>query len=217
MILGLIGGGLTLGWIWWHNRPKPVTETEDETVTIAKLQIAVLEQAPQFQSAVQEWMQAAQTDDPVEHAETVKEIALLLLRNQSYWTHAELVETQKLRQDADQVFNYLTMEERSKFSSELFSDRFGIERYAEMFEDDSDSDVSEPGHVWVVTLLLGLEQNKLPIHTVHNASDLKQILSWVGSISPADLSVSEILFMPAAGVALGMEEFVEKYPTLNAL
>ncbi|MGG6263078.1 DUF1517 domain-containing protein [Leptolyngbya sp. AN03gr2] len=189
------------------------SESIDDQVSITTVQIAVLEQCPAFQKQVNTLIEDIHSDNSVRAAEGIKDIALLLQRNQTFWTHAKVYTLYRYRDEADQAMNHIIAEERAKFTSDSYTSQFGKVQYANTV-DSSNVDASEPGHVWIITLVVGLEYSQVPGGNAQSREDLYGLLTWIRSLNSETIPACSISFMPDVGPALGQDEFVEKYPDL---
>jgi uncharacterized membrane protein len=193
----LIGGGVAAAWYLLASKKSTAgtaKELDNDVVTVTKLQIGLLANARDLQSDLTELSENADFDSPEGRVEFLQEVALALLRKPEYWSHAlSSSETVKSREQAGQVFEQLSIAERSKFSAETFSNVQGQVREREGISGDDDND---PAAYIVVTLLIGTEDDNPLFGLIHSTEELQQALQRVAAITTDYLLVVELLWTP---------------------
>lgn len=207
----LITGG-AIAAIWWIRSKRAATavsELENDIVTVTKLQVALLASARKIQSHLTDLSLSAELDTPEGLTEFLRESALSLLRHPEYWTHVQThSETVKSREEAGRVFEQLSIQERSKFSAETFSNVGGKIRHHQS-RPQSEGD---PASYLVVTLLLGTEDDHPLFGPLHSAEELRSALQQVAAITPDYLLVFELLWSPQEATdSLSYDDLLTQY------
>jgi uncharacterized membrane protein len=187
-------------------------ELENDTVTVSKLQVALLAQTKGLQSELSQLSLNVDTDTPEGLSELLQESALILLRNSESWSHV-LASSESIHIDnAEAAFNQLSMKERSKFSAETLTNvRGSIRRKAAVIPGLEE----DPGAYIVVTLLVGAANDNPLFEDVRSADALKEALEKVASL-PADyLMKFELMWSPQVEEdSLTYEELLTEYTNM---
>ncbi|MBD2741655.1 DUF1517 domain-containing protein [Coleofasciculus sp. FACHB-1120] len=185
-------------------------ELENDTVTVSKIQVALLAQARSIQSHLTELSLNVDTDTSEGLMQLLQESALALLRSPENWTHVlASSQTVKSREDAEAIFNQVSIQERSKFSAETLTNVGGRVRQQKPVMPSLDDD---PAAYIVVTLLVGTADDKPLFEEIRTAEALKSALEKVASISPDYLMVFELLWSPQAETdSLTYDELLTEY------
>jgi uncharacterized membrane protein len=185
-------------------------ELENDTVTVSKIQVALLAQARSIQSQLTELSLNIDTDTSEGLMQLLQESALALLRSPENWTYVLATsQTVKSREDAEAIFNQVSIQERSKFSAETLTNVGGRVRQQKPVMLDLDDD---PAAYIVVTLLVGTADDKPLFEEIRTAEALKSALEKVASISPEYLMVFELLWSPQAETdSLTYDELLTEY------
>lgn len=187
-------------------------ELANDVITVTQLQIALLAKARYIQEALTQLSLQANLDTKTGLADFLRETVLALLRSPEYWSHARVSsQTVRSRAEASQVFEQLSIQERSKLSAETLVNVGGqIRRQAVQVNQDAD-----PASYIVVTLLIGTADDKPLASTVHSAEELSAILKRLGGISPDYLMVYELIWTPQdASDSLSRDQLLASYPDL---
>jgi len=144
-------------------------------------------------------------------AQLLQEAALALLRTPENWMHVlASSKTVRSREEAQAIFNQLSIQERSKFSAESLTNVNGIRR----IQDNSKQD-NEPGSYIVVTLLIGTENDRPLFGDVYSAKELQQALERIAATPPEYLMVFELLWTPQSETeSLTYDELLTEYTNL---
>lgn len=213
LFLLITGGAIAAIWLIRSKRATtPVSELENDIVTVTKLQVSLLASARDIQSHLTDLSLSAELDTPEGLTEFLQESALSLLRHPEYWTHVQThSETVKSREEAGQVFERLSIQERSKFSAETFSNVGGKIRQNQS-RPQSEGD---PASYLVVTLLLGTEDDHPLFGPLHSAEELRSALQQVAAITPDYLLVFELLWSPQEATdSLSYDDLLTQYSDL---
>ena len=169
-------------------------ELENNIVTVSKLQIALTAQTTKgLQSQLSELTLKVNTDTPEGLLELLQESALILLRNTENWSHV-LASSQSVKIDeAEAMFNQLSLQERSKFSAETLTNVKGKVSQKDAVIPGLEED---PSAYIVVTLLVGTADDKPLFQDVRSSDTLKEALQRVASVPPEYLLAFELLWSP---------------------
>lgn len=190
----------------------PTGELDNDTVTVTQLQVVLLAQARYIQEALTQLSLQANLDTQAGLTELLRETVLALLRSPENWTHARISsQTVEGRAQASQVFEQLSIQERSKLSAETLVNVGGqIRRQAVQVNKEAD-----PASYIVVTLLLGTADDRPIANSVHSAEELQAILKRLGGVAPAYLLVFELIWTPQdASDSLSRDQLLTHYPDL---
>lgn len=192
-----IGGGNDLG---------------NATFTVSKLQVALFAQAREVQARLTELTLEVDTDTPEGLMTLMQESALALVRTPENWTHVSSSSQSVHRDKAEEVFNKLSLEERTKFSEETLVNVRGrvAQRSTAIASPDKD-----PSAYIVVTLLIGTEHDKPLFGEIRNTQELRTALEAIASIPVSHLLVFELLWSPQADTdSLTYDELLTEYSNM---
>ena len=169
-------------------------ELDNDIVTVSKLQVALQSSALSLQSELSELTLEADTETTQGLQKLLEEAALVLLRNADNWTHV-LGSSQTIdrREEAETVFNRLSIEERSKFSAETLTNVDGKIRQREVVE--SDRNQGTTAYI-VVTLLIGTADDRPLFGKIDSAQAMQEALKNVAAMRSDYLMVFELLWSP---------------------
>ena len=169
-------------------------ELDNDIVTVSKLQVALQSSALSLQSELSELTLEADTETTQGLQKLLEEAALVLLRNADNWTHV-LGSSQTIdrREEAETVFNRLSIEERSKFSAETLTNVDGKIRQREVVE--SDRNQGTTAYI-VVTLLIGTADDRPLFGQIDSAQAMHEALKNVAAMRSDYLMVFELLWSP---------------------
>jgi hypothetical protein len=189
----LSGGGVALlAYCIYYQRKPTTNELNNHTVTVSKLQVALLAEAGNIQSLLTELSLNADLETVEGRAEFLQECVLGLLRLPETWTHAlASSETVGSREKAEQVFNKFSVQERSKLSVETLSNVNGNIR-TRHFVSQSDRETAE---YIVVTFLVGTDYSPL-FGEIYSIEELKGALERIAAMPPKYLLSFELIWSP---------------------
>lgn len=187
-------------------------ELDNNIVTVSKVQIGLLSQAHVVQKQLTDLSLQIDTSTPEGLRELMQESVLALLRTPENWTHVSASsKTVKNREEAEKLFNQISIEERTKFSAETLTNVKGKVR---QLQQDVKPD-QEPGTYIVVTLLIGTENDRPLFGDVYSIQDLKQALEKVAATPPEYLSIFELLWTPQSDTeSLTYDEMLSEYANM---
>lgn len=191
-------------------------ELTNDVVTITQLQVALLSQARELQTELETIAARSDIDTKPGLNRLLQETVLALLRSPEYWSYAKVTDqTIRSRAQASQVFEQLSITERSKFSRETLVN-VGGQVSRQTYQPKPDAD---PAAYIVVTLIVGTADDQpLITQPIHSASDLQAALRRLGGVTPDYLLVYELLWAPqAASDRLSYDQMLAAYPDLTQI
>ncbi len=191
------------------------SELLNDIVTVTRLQVVLLANARDLQRDLDRIALEADLTTSAGLAAQLRATVLALLRHPDYWTHVR-AESQTVagREKASELFERLSIQERSKFAVETLVNVGGEVQRRTMPSGPSQEVAS---HI-VVTLLLGTADDRPLFKSVSSVADLSAVLQRLGSISPAYLLVYELLWTPQdPSDSLSADELIANYPDLVTL
>jgi uncharacterized membrane protein len=191
-------------------------ELDNNIVTVSKLQVALRSAARSVQSELSQLTLEADTETAQGLKQLLEASALILLRNSENWTHV-LASSQTIerREDAEQVFSRLSVEERSKFSAETLTNVDGKIQQRSLFEPDPDEGLAA---YIVVTLLIGTADDQPLFGEINSLEAMQDTLKKVASMRSDYLMVFELLWSPQVETdTLTEAELATEYADLIAI
>ncbi|WP_225902655.1 DUF1517 domain-containing protein [Pseudanabaena sp. PCC 6802] len=184
-------------------------EVGNDTVTVTKLQVALLAQARELQSRLSEIALEVDTNTPEGLHWLMQESVIALLRTPENWTHALSSSQATKTEAAEKIFNQISVAERSKFSVESLVNVRGVNRKQTPIAVDPEK---EPAAYIVVTMIIGTEHDKPLFGQIRSEADLKAALEAIAAIPPSHLLVFELLWSPQAETdSLTYDELLTEY------
>jgi uncharacterized membrane protein len=187
-------------------------ELANDVMTVTQVQVALLAQARYIQEDLTQLSTQANLDSQTGLTEFLRETVLALLRAPENWSHAKVSsQVVKSRNQASQLFEQLSIQERSKLTSETLVNVGGkVRQQAVKVREGAD-----PASYIVVTLLVGTANDKPLASSVHSAEELTVILKRLGGISPSYLMVYELIWSPQdASDSLSRDQLLANYADL---
>ncbi|NEQ20927.1 MAG: DUF1517 domain-containing protein [Microcoleus sp. SIO2G3] len=191
-------------------------ELDNDIVTVSKLQIALRSSARSLQSELSELTLKADTETIEGLSQLLEASAQALLNYSESWTHIlGRSHTIPSREEAEIVFNKLSLEERSKFSAETLTNVGGEIRQQPVVEPD----VAEgPAAYIVVTLLVGTADDRPLFAQINSAQAVQDVLKKLASMRMDYLMVFELLWTPQVETdTLTEVELATEYADLVAI
>jgi uncharacterized membrane protein len=185
-------------------------------VSLAQLQVGLLPAAKELQADLRRLAATADTSTPAGLRQVLQETSLSLLRNPELWVYANAEAAQVSITAAEDTFNRLSMQERSKLRKEVFSNVAGRRDQQAAADDRQPSDVVRSDYI-AVTLLVA-SRNRLLLKDANSADSLRDALQQLGAISADDLIALEVIWQPEGiGEVLTTEELLTAYPQMQHL
>lgn len=217
LLVLLIGGGGIALLLWFLLKSRgpvsPLDEINNDTVSVSKLQVALVANAGTLQQDLSDIATQADTSTTEGLSVLLQEAALLLLRHTESWTHV-YAESQTLPNldVAQKVFNQLIIGERSKLSAETLVNvggRVTQKAIPELSEDEG------PAAYIVVTLLIGTAHDQPLFTEIRDEVVLDQTLRDIASMKSDYLFTIELIWSPQdASDSLTYDELLSEYSEL---
>ena len=168
-------------------------ELTNEIVTVSMLQIALRSEARRLQAMLNELGGNADTATPEGLFEILQKVSSLLLDHSRYWTHVHSSsQTVGSIGRAEELYNQLSLQERSKFSTETLTNVNGQVTRRSL---PLTGNPGQPDHM-VVTLLLGTADDQPVFGEIYSASVLRDVLENIRMMQARYLLVFETLWTP---------------------
>jgi uncharacterized membrane protein len=187
----------------------------DGPVTIAQLQVGLLASARELQDDLRRMAASADTASSDGLQRVLQETSLALLRNPDLWVYANLEQGQVPFLSAENTFNRLSVQERSKLSRELTTNVAGRRSAPGSAALPGSSDAASD---YIAVTLLVASRLRLDLKGSSSAEDLRDSLQKLGGVGADDLLALEVIWQPeGAGESLSTEELLTAYPQLQHL
>jgi uncharacterized membrane protein len=185
-------------------------------VSLAQVQVGLLPAAKELQADLRRLAATADTNTPAGLRQVLQETSLSLLRNPELWVYANAEAAQVAFNTAEDTFNRLSMQERSKLRKEVLTNVGGRrDQVAPAVDRPESSPVSSD---YIAVTLLVASRNRLVIKDANSAESLRDALQQLGAVSEDDLMALEVIWQPeGAGEVLTTEELLTAYPQLQHL
>jgi uncharacterized membrane protein len=213
ILLLVVGGFGAIGYfVWRAMSSKSATggnDLDNETVTVSKLQVALLAEARSVQTKLNEISLQADTETPEGLYALMQESAIALLRSPENWTHVQSSSQAVQRDRAEGIFSQLSITERTKFSAETLVNVGGKSIGQQSFKADPNED---PAAYIVVTLLIGTEHDKPLFGDIKSSEALEAALQAIAGIPASHLLIFELMWSPQAEAdSLTYDELLTEY------
>lgn len=187
-------------------------ELDNDTVTVSKIQVALLAQARSLQPQLSELSLNANTDSSEGLLQLMQESVLVLLRHAEYWTHVSTSSQSVHRDRAEVVFNEISLQQRSNLSVETLTNVSGRVRQEKPvtsnFEEGSADYI-------VVTLVIGTADDRPLFTEVRTIEALTTALNKVGSMRSDYLMMFELIWSPQVETdTLTYDELLTEYTNM---
>ncbi|MCP9925772.1 DUF1517 domain-containing protein [Synechococcus lacustris C3-12m-Tous] len=207
---GAIGGGVNPGL-------PAEREIVDGPVAVAQLQLGLLASARSLQQDLRRYARTADTINSAGLQQVLQDATLALLRHPDQWVYANVELGQVPFNTAEATFNRLSMQERSKLSSEVTSNFAGRRRYENEASIVKAGDADASNDYIAITILVA-SRRRMTIKSVDTAEQLRDALGVLGAVPASDLLALEVIWQPdAEGDVLSADELITAYPQLKHL
>ncbi|PSB41522.1 hypothetical protein C7B67_26545 [filamentous cyanobacterium Phorm 6] len=207
------GAGVALiAYCIYYYRQKSGDKLKVGLFAVSKLQVAMLVEARGVQSQLTELALKFDAESATARAEFLQEAVLIVLRLPESWTHFSAdSQTVASREEAAQIFNQISIQERSKLSVETLSIVNG-----DICGQESVSDGNrDPGEYIVVTFLIGTDDTKSLFGDIRDIGELKAALERAAATPAESLLVFELIWSPQQETdSLTGDELLSSYADL---
>jgi uncharacterized membrane protein len=198
-------------------------------VEVAEVQVGLLSSARNLQNEIDALALRSDPANPLGLSKLLQEVTLMLVRHDDYWAYGQTSQKTMALPKAEQLFNQLSLQERSKFSVESLSNvdsaisqltpaqQAALAKRKEAVLATGER-LPEVGEYIVVTLLVAARGSldKLPV--INSAESLRRCLMQLGAISAERLVAMEVLWTPqATDDTLTATELLTEYPQLEPI
>jgi uncharacterized membrane protein len=185
-------------------------------VSLVQVQVGLLPAAKDLQADLRRLATTADTGTTSGLRQVLQETTLSLLRNPELWVYANTEAAQVPATSAEDTFNRLSMQERSKLRKEMLSNVSG--RRDQVLPVAERQDSGEVGSDYIAITLLVASRNRMLLKDTNTAEALREALQQLGAISENDLIALEVIWQPEGiGEVLSTEELLTAYPQLQHL
>lgn len=214
--LGATGVAIFLVLGGWDDFLAPFLERQKEKfrkISVAKVQVALLASAKDIQQDLEKLARKGTlTETKYGLKKILSETSLALLRNPDKTVYARSEWIRRSASTAEELYNRISIEERSKLSQEVLTNNEG-----QITEKNKEGLSEDTGEYILVSILVAYAP-EVALPTVNSPETLKEALSKLGSLQPSDLVALEILWQPEGkNEVLSQEELLSLYPQLNRL
>jgi len=210
----IIAGILLLGG--WEDFVGPWLSTQKEKykkLTVVRQRVALLASAKDIQSDLIRMAEQGDTDSSYGLAKILQETTLALLRHPDKVIYAWSDKNRESIDNAENLFNQFSMEERSRASEETLTN---VDGRVSASKTKTHKKTQDNEYILVNVLVVTNDDfNLMPSDSHEN---LKSNLVALGSITSDDLVALEIIWQPEDEYdVLSKEELLSLYPDLNIL
>jgi uncharacterized membrane protein len=200
----------------WEDFVSPWLSTQKEKykkLTVVRQRVALLASAKDIQSDLIRMAEQGDTNSPNGLAKILQETTLALLRHPDKVVYAWSDKNRESLDNAEDLFNQFSMEERSRASEETLTNVNG-----RVFESKVKSRKKTQENEYILVNVLVVTYENLDLKPSDSQENLKSNLVVLGSISAEDLVALEIIWQPEDEYdVLSKEELLTLYPDLNIL
>ncbi|MEG4235630.1 DUF1517 domain-containing protein [Microcoleus sp. Pol11C3] len=210
------GGVALIAYCIYYYRPQSRAQNKKPIFAVSKLQVAMLVgSCPGVQSQLTELTLSCDVESATDRAEFLLESVLIVLRVRENWTHVcASSQIFASREEAAQIFNQLSLQERSKLSVETQSFVNGDICHRQSVSVAN----SEPGEYIVVTFLIGTEEVRPLFGDILDIGKLKIALEKSAATPAENLLIFELIWSPQEETdSLSGDELLGSYPELIRL
>ncbi|EGK83678.1 DUF1517 domain-containing protein [Microcoleus vaginatus PCC 9802] len=208
------GGGVALiAYCIYYYRPQSGYQNKKHIFAVSKLQVAMLVgSCPVVQSQLTELTLNSDLKSATDRAEFLQECVLVVLRSCDNWTHvcgnSQIFAS---REEAEQIFNQLSIQERSKLSLETLTLINSDIRYRPSVSAGNRGS----GEYIVVTFLIGSEDVRPLFGDIRDSGKFKIALEKTAATPAENLLIFELIWSPQEETdSLTGDELLSSYADL---
>ena len=186
-----------------------------DRIAVVKVQIGLLGLARQLQLDLEDIADAADTSSTEGLHYVLEETVLALLRNPEYCVYGYATSaTADGPENAEDLFNEYSMDERGKFEEETLVNVNARKRASKTKNADGEENINE----YILVTIIAACDGGLKLPAVTDGTELRTALKRVGAIRVDALQAVEVLWTPQEeGDTLSEDELLRDYPQLNVL
>ena len=186
-----------------------------DRIAVVKVQIGLLGLARQLQLDLEDIADAADTSSTEGLHYVLEETVLALLRNPEYCVYGYATSaTADGPENAEDLFNEYSMDERGKFEEETLVNVNARKRASRTKNADGEENINE----YILVTIIAACDGGLKLPAVTDGTELRTALKRVGAIRVDALQAVEVLWTPQEeGDTLSEDELLRDYPQLNVL
>ncbi|PNH12171.1 hypothetical protein TSOC_000944 [Tetrabaena socialis] len=188
----------------------------EEDYTVLKVQVGIFGDVRKWQNDLERLSELYDTDEEESLHYILQETVTKLLRNMDYCGYGQTAG--KVFNDLDaceQKFNQVSLEERTKFKEETFSNVDGRRRVRAM---DITASTDTGLDSWLCATIVVALEGKLVLPKINSLADMRKALSMLGSVPSDSMLAFELLWTPQAdGDSYSKDELLTDFPTLATL
>lgn len=216
LLLGAGGVAVFLLLGGWDDLLAPFLASQREKfrkISVARVQVALLASAQDVKIDLERLARKGNlTSTNYGLQRVLNETCLALLRNPDKTVYARSECVRRSASTAEELYNRMSIEERSKLSEEVLVNTEG------QISEKNKGELSEGSGEYILVSLLVAYAPEVALPTVVSPETLKETLTKLGSLQPSDLVALEILWQPEGkNEVLSQEELLSLYPHLNRL
>ncbi|GLI60741.1 hypothetical protein VaNZ11_002969 [Volvox africanus] len=188
----------------------------DEEYTVIKVQVGLFGDVRKWQKDLERLSELFDTEDEESLQFILQETITKLLRNMEYVSYGQTAgKVFDNLEDCERKFNQVSLEERTKFKEETYSNVDGRRRVRSIDVKPSwDSGIDN----WLCATLVVAVEGRLKLPKINSSADMRKALTALGSITPDSLLAFELLWTPQAeGDSYNKEELLQDFPNLALL
>ncbi|EFJ45118.1 hypothetical protein VOLCADRAFT_121219 [Volvox carteri f. nagariensis] len=191
-------------------------EDYEEEYTVMKVQVGLFGDVRKWQKDLERLSELFDTEDEESLHFILQETITKLLRNMEYVSYGQTAGKMFDNLDnCERKFNQVSLEERTKFKEETYSNVDGRRRVQSIdIKQSWDSGIDN----WLCVTLLVAVEGRLKLPKISSSADMRKALTALGSITPETLLAFELLWTPQAeGDSYSKDELLQDFPTLALL
>ena len=188
-------------------------------LAVVRLQVGLLGMARSMQDDLERIASRADTSSPDGLAYVLQETVLALLRHPEFCVYgASGYRGCDGPASAEQAFNELSLDERSKFEEETLVNVNARRKDTGRTAPATPGGAPPERNEFIVVTILAVVDAPFKLGKVASAEELRAALKKLGSVGASSLSAVEVLWAPQEeGDTMTAQELSEKYPTLITL
>jgi uncharacterized membrane protein len=182
--------------------------------------VGLLAEARDVQDKLNRLALTTDMDTAAGRMHVLQETSLELLRHPEYWTYGKTVNNTAKLSGAETTFNQLSLQERSKFTTETISKISNkltqVEPNALLTGVGELSNLVEERPEYIVVTILAATTKSVKLPIINGEGDMRQVLQTLGSIDRDALLAIEVIWTPQSNSdTLSKDDILTHYPDLK--